>query len=475
MARTVGRAAACAKLIAYSLRSPSSQFESMHPTARSAEFVESVESTDASATARPLNRADFKTLGLSALGGALEFYDFIIFVFFTGVIGELFFPASTPDWLRQAQTFGLFAAGYLARPIGGIVMAHFGDRSGRKRMFTLSVLLMALPTLAMGLLPTYAQIGVWAPLALLALRLLQGAAIGGEVPGAWVFVSEHVPARRVGLACGALTCGLTLGILLGSLVASAINLQLDADAIRAWGWRLPFLLGGAFGLLAVWLRRWLDETPVFESLRARKALARELPLKRVLREQRRSVLLSILVSWLLTAAIVVVILMTPALMQRLFALPVATTLSANSVATFALACGCLAFGWAADRYGAARILGIGSALLLCAIYALYFGVAHDGRLLRPLYGIAGFCVGVVGVVPTIMVRAFEPAVRFSGLSFSYNLAYALFGGLTPLMVVLLMRLSPMAPAHYVAALCLAGVLVAIWLHRGPTDSLNRSV
>jgi MFS family permease len=178
---------------------------------------------------------------------------------------------------------------------------------------------------------------------------------------------------------------------------------------------------------------------------------------------------------LLTAAIVVVILMTPALMQRLFALPVATTLSANSVATFALACGCLAFGWAADRYGAARILGIGSALLLCAVYALYFGVAHDGGLLRPLYGIAGFCVGVVGVVPTIMVRAFEPAVRFSGLSFSYNLAYALFGGLTPLMVVLLMRLSPMAPAHYVAALCLAGVLVAIWLHRGRTDSLNRSV
>ena len=165
MVRTVGRAAACAKLIAYSLRSLSSQFASMQPTARSAEFVESVESTDASATARPLNRTDFRTLGLSALGGALEFYDFIIFVFFTGVIGELFFPASTPDWLRQTQTFGLFAAGYLARPIGGIVMAHFGDRSGRKRMFTLSVLLMALPTLAMGLLPTYAQIGVWAPLA----------------------------------------------------------------------------------------------------------------------------------------------------------------------------------------------------------------------------------------------------------------------------------------------------------------------
>ncbi len=115
--------------------------------------------------ARPLTRSDAKTLILAALGGALEFYDFIIFVFFTTVIGQLFFPPDTPDWLRQLQAFGLFAAGYLARPLGGIVMAHFGDRNGRKRMFTLSVFLMAIPTLLIGLLPTYATLGYAAPLA----------------------------------------------------------------------------------------------------------------------------------------------------------------------------------------------------------------------------------------------------------------------------------------------------------------------
>ncbi len=104
--------------------------------------------------ARPLNRQDFKTLALSALGGALEFYDFIIFVFFAVVVGNHFFPADMPDWLRQFQTFGIFAAGYLARPLGGIIMAHFGDLVGRKRMFTLSILLMAVPTLLIGLLPT---------------------------------------------------------------------------------------------------------------------------------------------------------------------------------------------------------------------------------------------------------------------------------------------------------------------------------
>jgi MFS family permease len=116
--------------------------------------------------ARPLTGQDYKTLSLAALGGALEFYDFIIFVFFANVIGQLFFPPEMPEWLRLLQTFGIFAAGYLARPLGGIVMAHFGDLLGRKRMFTLSILMMAVPTLAMGLLPTYATIGLAAPLLL---------------------------------------------------------------------------------------------------------------------------------------------------------------------------------------------------------------------------------------------------------------------------------------------------------------------
>ncbi|MEJ1958802.1 MAG: MFS transporter [Nitrosomonadales bacterium] len=142
-----------------------------------------------------LTRQDYRTLLLAALGGALEFYDFIIFVFFAVVIGHLFFPPDMPDWLRQLQTFSIFAAGYLARPVGGMVMAHFGDLLGRKRMFMLSIFLMAVPTLAIGLLPTYAVIGIWAPLLLLAMRVLQGAAIGGEVPGAWVFVAEHVQPR----------------------------------------------------------------------------------------------------------------------------------------------------------------------------------------------------------------------------------------------------------------------------------------
>ena len=412
-----------------------------------------------------LDRRDLRTLGLASLGGALEFYDFIIFVFFTGVIGQLFFPPDTPDWLRQLQAFGLFAAGYLARPLGGIAMAHFGDRGGRKRMFMLSVLLMAAPTLMIGLLPTSADIGYAAPLALLLMRLLQGAAVGGEVPGAWTFVAEHVPEQRTGFACGTLTAGLTGGILLGSLVAGAVNRHFTPQEVLDFGWRIPFLLGGVFGFLAVFLRRLLAETPVFEELRRRRALVEGLPLKAVLAEHRPAVVLSMLLTWVLTAAIVVVILMTPTLIQNLYAIPAAIALDANSIATLALTFGCILFGLLADRFGAGVILLCGCALLLLATYALYLGVARAPQQVFALYGLAGLCVGVVGVIPVLLVRAFPPAVRFSGVSFAYNIAYALFGGLTPLLVALLMKSQALAPAHYVAAVCLVGIATALVLMR----------
>ena len=135
-------------------------------------------------TSPELSTSEIRTLALASAGGALEFYDFVIFVFFTSVIGKLFFAASLPDWVRQTQTFGIFAAGYLARPLGGIVIAHFGDTHGRKRMFTFSVLLMAVPTLLMGLLPTYQSIGVAAPLLLALCRFGQGLGLGGEWGGA---------------------------------------------------------------------------------------------------------------------------------------------------------------------------------------------------------------------------------------------------------------------------------------------------
>ncbi|WP_034936473.1 MFS transporter [Erwinia mallotivora] len=412
-----------------------------------------------------LTRQDYKTLSLAALGGALEFYDFIIFVFFAAVIGDLFFPAGIPDWLRQLQTFAIFAAGYLARPLGGIIMAHFGDSKGRKKMFSLSILLMALPTLAMGLLPDYATLGVAAPVLLLLLRMLQGAAVGGEVPGAWVFVAEHVPENRTGFACGTLTAGLTVGILLGSVVATLINKTFGPTGVAEGAWRIPFLLGGAFGLLALWLRRWLQETPVFTELAARKALAAELPLKAVVLNHKRAVAISMLLTWLLSAGIVVVILMTPVWLQKVYGIATTQALQANSLATVTLIAGCICAGLAADRFGASKTFIFGSLFLAVCSWIFYRTVGEHPQRLMACYGLVGFSVGVVGAVPYVMVRAFPAQVRFTGISFSYNLAYAIFGGLTPILVTLIMAITPLAPAFYVLTLSALGVLLGIWLKR----------
>lgn len=423
---------------------------------------------------RRLTRFEIRTLSLASLGGMLEFYDFIIFVFFTGTIGRLFFPADLPDWLRQIETFGLFAGGYLARPLGGIIMAHFGDTSGRKRVFTLSVLLMALPTLLIGLLPTYAAIGPLAPLLLLAMRMMQGAAIGGEAPGGWVFVAEHVPSHRVGLAIGLLNSGLTGGILLGSLMATALNLSLTPAQILGGWWRLPFLAGGLFGLVAMVLRRWLDETPVFTEMRAHAALARELPLRTVLRSHRPAVLASMASTWMLTGAIVVVILMTPSLLQRLYAIPARDTLLANLAGSAALCVSTIAVGAATDRFGLRRTALPVLLLLVCATYALYLSASYHSRALLPLYMLAGAGVGAVSLTPVLMVRAFPPAVRFSGLSASYNIAYAVIGGATPLLIVWLAGLDRMAPAHYVAGVSLIGLVATLMAPRAATPAPVRA-
>jgi len=398
-----------------------------------------------------------RILALASLGGALEFYDFVIFVFLTPVIGKLFFAPGIPAWVRETETFGLFAAGYIVRPLGGIVMAHFGDTRGRKRMFTLSVLLMAIPTLLIGVLPTYQSLGIYAPLLLLLMRVLQGTALGGEAPGGWVFGAEHARRGHVGLAVGLLTSGLSLGILLGSIVATVLNLAYSPEQIANGVWRVPFLIGGAFGLTAMYLRQWLNETPVFQQMRARASLCRELPLRNVLREHRAAVTLSMISTCTLMATIVVVILMTPALLHQWFGLTTRTTQLANLAGSSGLCISTIAIGAAADRFGIRRVALPVFVLLVTATYGLYLGAALLPAAVVPLYLLAGLGAGSSVLTPILMVHAFPPEVRFTGVSFSYNVACAVVGGITPLLVSWLAHLDRFSPAHYIAIVGVVGV------------------
>lgn len=416
----------------------------------------------APARAPRFSRSDHRTLGLAALGGALEIYDFIIFVFFALTLSQLFFPPEMPEWLRLLQSFGIFVTGYLARPLGGILMAHFADHLGRKRVFSLSILMMALPCLLIGVMPTYADIGYAAPLILLALRILQGAAVGGEVPSAWTFVAEHAPPGRRGYALGFLQAGLTFGYLLGALVASALAQVFTAQEILDYAWRYPFVLGGVFGVIGVWLRRWLSETPVFLALRDRNAQPVEFPLRQVLREHRQALIPAALLTCVLTSAVVVLVVITPTVMQKSFAMSASHTFALSSVGIVFLNLGCVLAGLLVDRIGAWRALALYSALLPLGIGVLYASLVNQSALIWLAYGLAGLSCGVVGVVPSVMVGLFPAQIRVSGISFTYNVTYALWASTTPLALIALMPWSPWVCVGFCLIMGAVGALTALY-------------
>ena len=417
---------------------------------------------DVAAEQKLLTREDVRTLMLSSFGGALEFYDFVIYVFYAKVLSELFFPAGLNPFWALLNTYGIFAAGYLFRPLGGIVMAHFGDLFGRKRLFALSIMMMALPTLCLGLMPTFVTIGYAAPILLLVLRMIQGVAIGGEIPAAWTFVSEHVPEKRIGMANGFLTGGLSLGILLGSLIALGMAKLFSSEAILNGAWRIPFIIGGLFGLLTLYLRSYLHETPVFKAMQQHKELTTEMPVKVLVFKHKIAVALGMLLTWFLTGCIVVILLAMPQLLTGSFGFSSTQAFEMQSMAIVMQMLGCVIYGLLADRLGIGRVL-IGGIVFTGVMTALFYPALgkFSDSLIFVLYLLLGLAAGVAGIVSAAMIRMFPPAIRFTGISFSYNVAYAIVGGLTLPLVQWFSLFSQIGAMYYILYLCGVGILAAI--------------
>ncbi|MBC9130032.1 MFS transporter [Frischella sp. Ac48] len=420
--------------------------------------------------ARPLNPKDIKTLILSSLGGTLEFYDFVIYALYVDlIVAPLFFPDSLSLFTKELFAWGIFAAGYLVRPIGGIIMAHFGDKVGRKQMFTLSVALMALPTFIIGILPTYNSIGMLAPILLLVMRMLQGAAIGGEMPGAWVFIAEHTPKQRYGFGIGTLTSGITGGILLGFLITIIIDMLFTKVDILNYAWRIPFIIGGIFGIISVYLRRFLSETPIFKELASRKALEKNIPVISVIKNHQFACLLVAILTWSLSTTVMVGVLITPGkILGGMYHLPSIDCRVAGCVVALMLTLGCIFFGWLEDKIGTKRNMIIAwGGLAITSIY--FYATLSLDMSLTALYihcAIFGLFTGAIATLPIVGTRAFPPSIRYSGLSFAYNLAYALFSAITPTLTLYLLNPNHLLGHYayigagvYIAFVALLGVVV----------------
>lgn len=412
-----------------------------------------------------MRKAEIRTLSLAALGATLELYDFVVYLFVAAAISDAFFPPGVSPWTRQMQTFAIFAIGYLVRPVAGIVMAHFGDRIGRKKMFVFLIVLMAVPTLGIGLLPTYSQVGVAAPIALLVLRALQGCAVGGELPGAAVFVCEHSASSRLGASSGALHGIIHLGLLLGTgsaALASWIALKMDAPSLA---WRLPFIAGGVFGLAAAWLRRHLEESPLFAEIQRSKALSRTTPFKAVVTEHAGACGFALALMFFMAICSTVWFQFMPTLLITWYGASRAAVLQANLWGTLALAAGMPLWGWLADRFGWGRMLGFGAVATLLAaawfFHALPATLAAHGAL-GPLFAVQGIAIGaVIALVPGLTSALFPTRVRQSGYAVPYNIAAALFAGLLPLILSWFVRAyGPQVPIYPIVLAAAIALLLA---------------
>ena len=384
-------------------------------------------------SASGLSRGELKTLGLSSLGGILEFYDFIIVFFFAKIISQHFFPAGIGEFWAMLNTYGTFAAGYLARPLGGVVMAHFGDKFGRKNMFMLSIALMVIPTFSLAVIPTYETIGYAAPLFLILVRICQGIAIGGELPGAWVFIHEHAPAGHKHAFVGFLTGCVTGGILLGSFVALLMNFIYTPAELSDWAWRVPFVIGGVFGLISIYLRRFLQETPVFKKMRESKALAK-FPLEEVVKTSRFGIWISMFITWVLTGCIVVFILLMPGFVGGVLGFSPFETTYFQMGGLVCIVSSCWLTGRLADKHNPSTLcilFSAGFAVSSVAFFSLLYTAAPVVSEVVLAYFATCFFAGIMNFCPIFMCDVFPARIRFSGISFAYNIAYALSGAFTP--------------------------------------------
>jgi len=399
-----------------------------------------------------------KLLFLSSLGGILEFYDFIIFALFAGYIADAFYPQSKEIGLLIA--FATFAIGYLVRPIGGIIFGHFGDRKGRKSTFTISILLMAIATLCIGLVPTYTAIGIYAPCLITLLRMLQGFSIGGEIPGSIAYVSESLPNKK-GLACGIIFCSLTLGIVLGSLTHALIIYVLTPTQMHDYGFRLPFIFGGIFGLCSFFLRRGLHESSQFLNI---KKEVEKLPIVVVFEQEFRHALAGTFIIALCAGIITQLFLFVPSYFTKILLLKDGAFIWERTASIALGSLLSLFFGYLSDFISVKKLmlaLGLTTLLLAYPIFAIYVYCPN-------LYYLAFFASSILmgfsaGVAPSLLANLFPTKIRFSGIAASYNLGFAIFGGLTPFISLSLIYYTGIAtmPALYLIILSLLSIIAVI--------------
>ncbi|WP_233884961.1 MFS transporter [Paraburkholderia flagellata] len=371
------------------------------------------------------------------VGTTIEWYDFYIYATASALIfGKLFFPSHEPFYSTLAS-FGTFAVGFFARPFGGLVFGHLGDRIGRKKALVATLSIMGVGTVGIGFLPTYASAGALAPALLVLLRVAQGIAIGGEWGGAVLMAGEHAPREKRTFLASFAQLGSPAGLILALLAFRSVA-HLDKDALYSWGWRLPFIASAVLLVVGLLIRSGVGESPEFEAIRTQRRTA-AMPIVEVLRDSWRVVLLCLGANVIGVAGAWFVNTFMLNYTTQTLGLDRALILDCLFVVAFIQLITQLFSGWFAQRVGAGRFLVLAAALAMISPYPMFVLVSTG----RPVAIVAGIAIAVMcmcssyAVMAGFMTNAFPVRVRYSAISISYQCCAALAGGLTPLVGTLL--------------------------------------
>ena len=396
----------------------------------------------------------FSSIASSSLGNILEWYDFGLFTIFSSLFGRLFFPNEDPHTALIA-TISIFAVGFLCRPIGAIIFGYLGDRQGRAKTLRLSVLMISIPTLLIGCLPSYQEIGLLAPLLLMLTRIWQGISIGGEYSGNLIYLAESAPRDYRATVTSFASTGANLGILLAAIVGIVTANVFSDQALNAWGWRIPYLLSGILCILIYMFRLRIQETKVFEYLKEQKKLASN-PIKTALENNYWQILRTLglvcfgstfyyfcfiylplfLKENLLLSVAQVSELMTSLIICMLFLVPLA--------------------GFICDTIGRRKMLVFNAALVTCIVIPGFYFLQQGGFLLVAALIIFTAASSLEqGTTSIAVVENFPPPARYTGVSLGYNLGNGILGGTVPIICAWLLTYSAIAPAIYIA--CCASI------------------
>jgi MFS transporter, MHS family, proline/betaine transporter len=396
----------------------------------------------------PASPQSRRAVTAAVIGNVLEWYDFAVYGYVAAIIGKNFFPGTdeTTELLKAFLTFGL---GFVARPIGGIVIGRMGDTHGRKAALMLTIFLMAAGTVLIGILPTYATIGVAAPALLLFARLMQGFSTGGEWGGSTAFIVEWAPREKRGLFGSFQQMSVVAGLLLGSSFAALLNTLLTPAQMAEWGWRIPFLVGGILGPIGMYMRRTIEETPHYEKMKAAPPATSSNGFALAARA------FGFTIVW--TVCFYVLLTYMPSWTAKYMGLSPAAALWSNSIGLVALIIGIPIMGYLSDRYGRRPLL-----LICCAAFIILpwplFTYLSSGKVPYVVLVLIQIAIAILislysGAGPAAIAEIFPTRSRSTWMTTGYALSVAIFGGSAPYLSIWMIEKlgTPIAPVWYLIA------------------------